>query len=219
MQGKPIAEQETGKQLLLEAASYAEGSICRRKMLLHYFGEEYNVDNCCNCDNCLHPKNMIDVKDLLCAVLELVSTLGGKFKAEVITDILMGKDNIETDAYRFEDLELFGSVTDEKEIKLLPAVIRQAIVDGYLTKKIENYGILKISKLGKDFLAKPHKLMIAEGEDFSDSDDSDAVAKGGGSSALDAELFSILKDLRKKYSKKLNLPPFAIFQDPSLEAM
>ncbi len=219
MQGKPIAEQETGKQLLLEAASYAEGSICRRKMLLHYFGEEYNVDNCCNCDNCLHPKNMIDVKDLLCAVLELVSTLGGKFKSEVITDILMGRENIETDAYRFEDLELFGSVTDEKEIKLLPAVIRQAIVDGYLTKKIENYGILKISKLGKDFLAKPHKLMIAEGEDFSDSDDSDAVAKGGGSSALDAELFSILKDLRKKYSKKLNLPPFAIFQDPSLEAM
>ena len=219
MQGKPNSEQEIGKQLLVEAASYAESSICRRKMLLHYFGEEYPHDNCCNCDNCLHPKNMTDAKDLLCAVLELVSALGGKFRAEIFVDILTGKENVEADAYHFEDLELFGSVTDEEEIKLLQPVIRQAIISGFITKKIENYGVLKITKQGKDFLKKPQPFMVALDEDFSDDDDSEASVKGGGSSALDAELFSILKDLRKKYSKKLNLPPFAIFQDPSLEAM
>ena len=219
MQGKPNSEQEIGKQLLVEAASYAESSICRRKMLLHYFGEEYPHDNCCNCDNCLHPKNMTDAKDLLCAVLELVSALGGKFRAEIFVDILTGKENVEADAYHFEDLELFGSVTDEEEIKLLQPVIRQAIISGFITKKIENYGVLKITKQGKDFLKKPQPFMVALDEDFNDDDDSEASVKGGGSSALDAELFSILKDLRKKYSKKLNLPPFAIFQDPSLEAM
>lgn len=220
MQGKPISEQEIGKQLLLEAASYAESSICRRKTLLHYFGEEYSLNNCCNCDNCLHPKNMTDAKELLCSVLELVSTFGGKFKAEVIIDILMGKENVEADAYKFDELELFNTVTDEEEVKLLQPVIRQAIIDGYITKKIEQYGILKITKQGKEFLKNPQKFMVAQDEEFNDDDDIDAVAKGGGgSSALDAELFSILKDLRKKYSKKLNLPPFAIFQDPSLEAM
>ncbi len=154
MQGKPISEQEIGKQLLLEAASYAESSICRRKMLLHYFGEEYSIDNCCNCDNCLHPPNMTDAKDLLCAVLELISTLGGKFKAEVIMDILTGKENVETDAYHFDELELFNSVNND-EVKLLQPVIRQAIIDGYITKKIENYGILKITKKGKEFLKSP----------------------------------------------------------------
>ncbi len=219
MQGKPISEQEIGKQLLLEAASYAESSICRRKMLLHYFGEEYSIDNCCNCDNCLHPPNMTDAKDLLCAVLELISTLGGKFKAEVIIDILTGKENVETDAYHFDELELFNSVNND-EVKLLQPVIRQAIIDGYITKKIENYGILKITKKGKDFLKSPQEFKVAQDEEFNDDDDVDVIVKGGGgSSALDAELFSILKDLRKKYSKKLNLPPFAIFQDPSLEAM
>lgn len=219
MQGKPISEQEIGKQLLLEAASYAESSICRRKMLLHYFGEEYTIDNCCNCDNCLHPPNMTDAKDLLCAVLELISTLGGKFKAEVIIDILTGKENVETDAYHFDELELFNSVNND-EIKLLQPVIRQAIIDGYITKKIENYGILKITKQGKEFLKHPREFMVAQDEEFNEDVDVDVIAKGGGgSSALDAELFSILKDLRKKYSKKLNLPPFAIFQDPSLEAM
>lgn len=219
MQGKPISEQEIGKQLLLEAASYAESSICRRKMLLHYFGEEYTIDNCCNCDNCLHPPNMTDAKDLLCAVLELISILGGKFKAEVIIDILTGKENVETDAYHFDELELFNSVNND-EIKLLQPVIRQAIIDGYITKKIENYGILKITKQGKEFLKHPREFMVAQDEEFNEDVDVDVIAKGGGgSSALDAELFSILKDLRKKYSKKLNLPPFAIFQDPSLEAM
>ncbi len=219
MQGKPISEQEIGKQLLLEAASYAESSICRRKMLLHYFGEEYSIDNCCNCDNCLHPPNMTDAKDLLCAVLELISTLGGKFKAEVIIDILTGKENVETDAYHFDELELFNSVNND-EVKLLQPVIRQAIIDGYITKKIENYGILKITKKGKEFLKSPQEFKVAQDEEFNDDDDVDVIVKGGGgSSALDAELFSILKDLRKKYSKKLNLPPFAIFQDPSLEAM
>lgn len=163
---------------------------------------------------------MIDAKDLLCSVLELVSMFGGKFKAEVIIDILTGKENVETDAYKFDELELFNTVTDEEEISLLQPVIRQAVIDGYIAKKIEQYGILKITKQGKEFLKKPQKFMVAKDEDFSEDSDMEISAKGGGgSSALDAALFSILKDLRKKYSKKLNLPPFAIFQDPSLEAM
>ena len=219
--GKPLAEQEIGKQLLREISSYAESSICRRKTLLHYFGEAYDIDNCCNCDNCLHPKKMTDAKDLLCSVLETVATIGGKFKAEVVADILAGKENVETDAYRFSELEMFDSVKGD-EVSLILPVIRQAVLSGLLDKKVENYGALKITKKGKDFLKNPQKFMVAKDEEFSDDDDSENVSKesgGGGSSVLDSALFSILKDLRKKSSKRLNIPPFAIFQDPSLEAM
>ncbi|MDR0829157.1 MAG: DNA helicase RecQ [Prevotellaceae bacterium] len=216
MQGKPISEQEIGKQLLLETAAYAESSICRRKLLLHYFGEEYNEDNCGNCDNCLHPKILIDARDLLCAVLETIELVGEKFKAEVIIDILTGKLNVESDAYNFEDLELWNSVKDE-EVDLLSPAIRQALISGYIIKDIENYGVLKITKEGKKFLKEPQKFEVSK--DIVFSDDVGEVAPRVGSSAADPELFSILKDLRKKYSKKLGFPPFAIFQDPSLEAM
>ncbi len=217
-QGKPVSEQEISKQLLVETAYYAESSICRRKMLLHYFGEEYHQKKCCNCDNCLHPKKMTDAKNLLCSVLETISATKGKFKAEVIADILVGKENVETDAYQFEKLEYFDSATDEDEALIMP-VIRQALISGYITKEIENYGVLKITKQGKAFIKNPEPFMVSQDEEFPDDDDIDMLPKGGGSSALDDALFSILKDLRKKHSKKLNLPPFAIFQDPSLEAM
>jgi ATP-dependent DNA helicase RecQ len=215
MQGKPVSEQEIGKQLLNETAAYAESSICRRKLLLHYFGEEYNEDNCGSCDNCLHPKIMTDAHDLLCSVLETVEAVGEKFKAEIIIDILTGKNNTETEAYHFEDLELYNTIKDD-EADLLNPVIRQAMISGYIAKEIENYGVLKITKSGKEFLKNPQKFMISK--DIVFNDDSDEVPRIG-SSAADPELFSILKDLRKKYSKKLGFPPFAIFQDISLEAM
>jgi len=215
MQGKPIAEQEIGKQLLNETAAYAESSICRRQLLLHYFGEEYNEHNCGNCDNCLHPKIQVEGKELLCTVLETIDAIGEKFKADAIIDILIGKENSDTTAYNFEDLEMYGTIKDD-EADLLNPVIRQAMISGYIAKGIENYGILKITKSGREFLKKPSTFMISK--DIEYSDDSEAVPRGG-TSAADPELFSILKDLRKKYSKKLGLPPFAIFQDPSLEAM
>lgn len=167
------------------------------------------------------PKKMIDAKDLLCSVLETVTLVGGKFKAEVIADILTGKENIETDAYRFSELETFDSVSEEEEELVMP-VIRQAVLSGLLSKKVESYGTLKITKKGKDFLKAPTKFMVAADEDFSDDDDGENITReagGGSASVLDSMLFSILKDLRKKAAKKHNLPPFAIFQDPSLEAM
>jgi len=216
MQGKPISEQEIGKQLLNETAAYAESSICRRQLLLHYFGEEYNEHNCGNCDNCLHPKIQVEGKELLCTVLETIDAVGEKFKADVIIDILIGKENTDTTAYNFEKLEMYGTIKDD-EADLLNPVIRQAMISGYIAKGIENYGVLKITKSGREFLENPVKFMISK--DIEYSDDSEAVPRGGGTSAADPELFSILKDLRKKYSKKLGLPPFAIFQDPSLEAM
>ena len=215
MQGKPISEQEIGKQLLNETAAYTESSICRRQLLLHYFGEEYNETNCGNCDNCLHPKIMIEGRDLLCLVMETIDAVGEKFKAEVIIDILVGRENTDTTAYNFEDLEMYGTIKDD-EADLLNPVIRQAMISGYIAKGIENYGILKITKSGREFLANPVKFMISKDIEFSDEND---MAPRGGTSAADPELFSILKDLRKKYSKKMGLPPFAIFQDPSLEAM
>ncbi|MDR1543634.1 MAG: DNA helicase RecQ [Prevotellaceae bacterium] len=216
MQGKPISEQEIGKQLLNETAAYAESSICRRKLLLHYFGEEYTEDNCCNCDNCIHPKIMIEAKELSCSVLETIIAVGEKFKTEIIIDILTGKSNTETDAYNFEDLDMYGTVKDE-EVELLNPVIRQAMISGFIAKEIENYGVLKVTKYGREFLKNPQPFMISKDVVF--ADDGEEAAPRVGSSAADPELFSILKDLRKKCSKKHGFPPFAIFQDPSLEAM
>jgi ATP-dependent DNA helicase RecQ (EC 3.6.1.-) len=149
MQGKPVAEQEIGKQLLLETAAYAETSVCRRKVLLHYFGEEYLEDNCACCDNCLNPKKQVEAKELLTAVLEVVSTLKEKFKVDYVVNMLVGKETSEIQSYKHHELEVFGSGQDEDE-KTWNAVIRQALIAGYLTKDIENYGLLKISKKGKD---------------------------------------------------------------------
>jgi ATP-dependent DNA helicase RecQ len=216
IQQKSLAEQEIGKQLLAETAAYVESSICRRKMLLHYFGEEYKESNCYNCDNCLHPKVMIDAKELLCTVLETIEAVNGKFKTEVIIDILIGKENTDTDAHRLEELESYNSVSDDEQ-ELLNPVIRQALIEGYIVKEIENYGILKITKKGKDFMKKPVDFKVSKDVDF-DEEESDSNTSIC-TSAADIVLFNILKDIRKKLSKKLGFPPFAIFQDPSLEAM
>jgi ATP-dependent DNA helicase RecQ len=224
MQGKPVSEQEIGKQLLLETAAYAETSICRRKVLLHYFGEDYNEPNCEHCDNCLNPKTKVEAKELLITVLEAIIALKEKQKTEYLIDFLTGKESSDIETYGHDKLEEFGSGADE-EAATWEAVIRQALLDNYLKKEIENYGILKITKKGKDFQKKPVPFKITrvdEDEDMADldTDDSDVLASGGGSGgAADPVLFSMMKDLRKKLSKKMDVPPYVIFQPSSLEAM
>ena len=214
MQGKPIAEQEIGKQLLL---AYAESSVCRRKLLLHYFGEEYTEENCGNCDNCLNPKKQVEAQDMLCAVLDTVIALKEKFKADHVIDVLMGKETSEILSYNQDELEVFGCGQGEDE-KKWATVIRQALIAGYLDKDIENYGLLKITKAGHEFLKHPVSFKIVQDNDF-DEIEEEAPMKGGGVCAVDPVLYAILKDLRKKIAKKLELPPYVIFQDPSLEAM
>lgn len=217
MQGKPLAEQEIGKQLLLETASYAESSVCRRKSLLYYFGEEYPHDNCGNCDNCLNPKKKVEAKDDLCAVIETITALKEKFKADHVIDVMLGKSTNDIKSYRQDELEVFGCEEGNDERKL-NAIIRQAIIAGYLDRDIENFGILKVTPKGNAFLKKPQSFKIVEDKDF-DEEDEEVAVKSGASCAADPELYSILKDLRKKIAKKLELPPYVIFQDPSLEAM
>ena len=218
MQGKPIAEQEIGNQLLLETQAYAESSVCRRKLLLHYFGEEYPHDNCGSCDNCMKPKKIIEGQELLLLVLETVQQLKEKFKAEHIVDILKGNETSDITSYQHDELENYGVASDEEE-KLLHAVIRQAMIAGYISKDIETYGVLKLTPAGKEYLKKPLPFPIVKDTEFEEDDEEAAGRTVGGTSAADDVLFSILKDLRKKLSKKLEVPPFVIFQDPSLEAM
>lgn len=219
MQGKHVAEQEIGKQLLLETAAYAETAACRRVVLLHYFGEKYQQKNCGNCDNCINPKKQVEAQDLLLTVIEAVVALKEKFKTEYVVNVIRGKETSEIETYGHQDLEAFGSGSDTDE-DTWNAVVNQALISGYLDKDIEHYGLLKVTKKGKDFLKKPTSFKIAQKDEF-DDDDEDIVVKsgGGGGSAVDPVLFSIMKDLRKKMSKKLNVPPYVIFQDPSLEAM
>lgn len=217
MQGKPIAEQEIGKQLLAETASYCESSVCRRKTLLYYFGEEYKEDNCGNCDNCINPKKKLEAKDELCATIETVVALKEKFKTDYVVDVMTGKETSEVKSYKHNELEVFGC-QDADNDRLLTAVIHQAIIAGYLDKDIENYGLLKVTKKGLAFLDNPQSFKIVEDNEYNE-DVEDAIMKSGGSCAVDPELYSILKDLRKKIAKRLELPPYVIFQDVSLEAM
>ena len=217
MQGKPVIEQEIGRQLLADTASYAESSVCRRKTLLHYFGEEYNVDNCGNCDNCLNPKKQVDAKEDLLMVMEAVTALKEKFKAEHILDVLLGRETNEVRSYHHEDLEVFGSAQGGDR-RYLAAVIKQATIAGYFDRDIENFGLIKLTAAGKEYLKKPKAFKIVEDTDFSEQEE-EVVVKSGAACAVDPELYSILKDLRKKTAKKYGLPPYVIFQDPSLEAM
>ena len=217
MQGKPIAEQEIGKQLLLETVSYAESSVCRRRLLLHYFGEEYQQDNCEACDNCLHPKTQFEGNDYVVNVLETVLAVKEKFKADHIANILSGKITSAIKSYKHHKLEIFG-IGDEKDEKFWNMVVRQALIAKFLAKDIENYGLLKLTPKGMEFLDNPTSFMLTEDHDYSDSAEEDN-AFGARTAVVDEELFSILKDLRKKISKQKDVPPFVIFQDPSLEDM
>jgi ATP-dependent DNA helicase RecQ len=220
MQGKPVAEQEIGNQLLLETQAYAESSVCRRKLLLHYFGEEYKEENCGCCDNCMKPRKFIEGQELLSLVLETILLVKEKFKAEHIVDILKGNETSDVKSYQHDELENFASASDEDE-RLLHAVIRQAMIAGFISKDIENYGLLKVTPTGKTYLKKPQPFPIVKDNEFDEEEEESNTGgkSGGGTCAADDVLFSILKDLRKKLSKKLEVPPFVIFQDPSLEAM
>ncbi len=217
MQGKPIAEQEIGKQLLLETVSYAESSVCRRKLLLHYFGEEYHKENCEACDNCLHPKSQFEGNEAVVSVLETILAVKEKFKADHIANILSGKVTSAIKSYKHHKIEFFG-IGEDKDEKFWNMVIRQALIAKFLTKDIENYGLLKITQKGMEFLENPTSFMLAEDHDYADTTDEEN-AFGARTAAVDEELFSILKDLRKKISKLKDVPPFVIFQDPSLEDM
>ena len=218
MQGKPVSEKDVSDELLKETEAYAESSVCRRKSLLHYFGETYTEENCRNCDNCLNPKKQVEAKDSLCAVIETIMAVKENFKSDYIIDVLLGKETSEVLAHRHEELEVFGSGEGEDE-KIWNAVIRQALIAGYLSKDVENYGLLKITPAGNKFLKKPVSFKIVEDTDFDESEEDETPVRGGGSCAVDPALYSMLKDLRKKMSKKLDVPPYVIFQDPSLEAM
>lgn len=217
MQNKPISEQEIGKQLLAETASYAESSICRRISLLHYFGEKYDVEYCGNCDNCKNPKKKVEAKDDLCAVIETVIVLNEKFKADHVINVMRGKTSAEVRSYGHEDLDVFGIASSSDE-RFLNAVIRQAIIAGYLDKDIESYGVIKLTAAGKKFLKSPKSFKVVEDSDINEDEEPEIVKSGSGCAA-DPELYSILKDLRKKIAKSVSLPPYVIFQDPSLEAM
>ena len=215
LEGKPLAEQYIGRQLLNETTAYAESAVCRRKLLLHYFGENYDVENCGNCDNCQSPKKQVEAKELLETVIDTVLALKENFKIEYIIDVLLGKETADIISHRHDELECFGCGDDE-DAKRWNAVIRQALIAGYLDKDVENYGIIKVTKSGKDFLKKPVSFKIVEDKDF---EEEETVIQAGSSFAVDPELYAMLKNLRKKLSKQLELPPYVIFQDPSLEAM
>jgi len=217
MEGKPLAEQEIGRLLLKETAAYAESSICRRKLLLHYFGENYEQDNCGNCDNCLHPKKQIEAKELLEKAIEVILVLKENFRDAYIKDVLMGNNTDEIDAHHHKNLELFGCGEDTNE-RTWNAVLRQALIDGYLAKDVNNYGVLKVTEAGKNFLKKPVSFMIVEDRKFKNAEDAEPV-QSGAECAVAPDLYEMLKDLRKKKSKELNVPPYVIFQDPSLQTM
>ena len=220
MQGKPVSEQEIGKQLLNETVAYAESSQCRRKLLLNYFGEDYLQDNCCACDNCLHPKARFDGREELCLVIELIDTLKEHFKLEHLANILAGVETAMIKSYKHDELELFGAGKDH-DTKFWAAVIHQGLIMHYLDKDIENYGLIMATDQGLEFYLKPHEVMLVEDRTFSegvDEDDDDPVPVSGGGGG-DETLLHMLKDLRRDVARKLKLQPWMVFSDPSLEDM
>ncbi|MDR2776319.1 MAG: RecQ family ATP-dependent DNA helicase, partial [Tannerella sp.] len=219
MQGKPLAEQEIGRQLLHDAAAYAESSMCRRKLLLHYFGEEYTADNCENCDNCLSPKVQFEGCDDIELVLSVITTVKEKFKADHIVNILTGTLNSTIKSYEHDELEMFGEGMD-KSVIFWNSIIRKSLVEELINKDIENYGLLYLTDKGRKFMENPYSIMVTQDKEFEDGDDDDNIQIGGkGGGACDEELLSMLKQECRSVAKKLNLPSFVIFQDPSLEDM
>lgn len=219
MKGKPVAEQEIAKQLLLETVAYTESSVCRRKQLLHYFGEISREDNCQNCDNCLHPKKRFEGKQYVTIVLDTVLAVKQQFKQKHIINIILGKSTVHIKSYKHNKLSVFGAGS-EKDEKFWNAVVRQTLIERLLLKDIDNYGLLKISPEGSQFLKKPFSIMLVDDHDFENiEEDEFFAAMGSKTSTADKTLFALLKDLRKEISRKEKLPPFVIFQDPSLEDM
>ncbi len=217
MQGKPVAEQEIGKQLLLETVAYAESAVCRPRLLLNYFGEVM-TESCDNCDNCLHPKEKFEGKAFMLLGLKAVLGVQEKFKSEHIAQVLSGIENSAVKTYKHHESEYFGA-GKEKDIKFWNAVLRQALIAGFITKDIENYGLLKLTDAGHEYIKKPYSIMLTHDHDFDIASEDGTLSGAGGTAVVDEELIHILKDLRKKRARVLNLPPFVIFQDPSLEDM
>ena len=220
MQGKPVAEQEIGKQLLLEVVSYAESNQCRRKLLLNYFGEDYPNDNCGACDNCLHPKKTFDGREEMSLVIELIESMPEHFKIEHLANILAGESNSLIKSYKHDKMELFGAGRDHT-VRFWCAVIHQGLILHLLDKEIESYGLISVTQKGLDFYREPYRLDLTAERDFVEGEDDDddsasPAAKGGGG---DPVLLSMLKDLRHDMSRKLKLQPWVIFSDASLEDM
>ncbi|HOG25744.1 MAG TPA: DNA helicase RecQ [Bacteroidales bacterium] len=218
-QGKPVAEQEVSKQLLMETVAYAESNLCRRKILLNYFGEDYTKENCESCDNCLHPKIQFDGQEEMCLVLETVQKSLQQFNSEHVANIIAGVSNAMIKSYQHHKLDVFGMGRD-KTPHFWNAVIRQGIVFRFLDKDIEKYGALSVTPEGRNFMENPSTLMLYEDREMEEDTDSesDIVAKAGGGGG-DEELLSMLRDLRKDIAHKLKLAPFIVFQDVSLEDM
>ena len=216
MEGKPIAEQDIGRQLLLETAAYAESSVCRRKMLLHYFGEEYTEENCHNCDNCLHPKTKREAQNALLITLKAVLAVKENFRTDYVINFIKGRPTDELVSHKHNELEEFGLGEDEDD-KLWTPVIHQALIAGYLKKDVENYGLLKVTPAGRRFINSPQSFMIVEDKEFDNGFDDES--RDSSSSTLDPELYAMLKQLRKDVADKHHVPPYVIFQDPSLEQM
>ena len=216
MEGKPVAEQDIGRQLLKETANYCESSVCRRKLLLHYFGEKYEPDDCGNCDNCLHPKKKVDAQEQLLLVLRTVQLVKENFKRDYIIDILRGNETETVLAHRHDTLETFGQGADVEET-LWTAVINQAMLSDYLHKEVEDYGLLKLTREGKRFMKNPVPFLVMEDNDFDDEAEAptDGITMGG----ADQQLHALLLSLRKSMARKFNVPPYVIFQDISLDEM
>ena len=223
MQGKPVSEQEIGRQLLMDTVAYAESSMCRRRMLLNYFGEDYPKDNCGLCDNCVNPKATFDGRKEMCLVIRLIKSLPEHFKIEHLASVLAGQTNALIKSYRHDTFPLFGSGSD-RSVNFWCAVIHQGLIMHLLEKEIETYGLIYVTAKGEDFFSSPYEVLLVEdrlfkGKGGDDEDEEDApspVMKGGGG---DAALLSMLKNLRKDMSRKLNLQPWIIFGDPALEDM
>ncbi len=221
LKGKPVAEQEIGTQLLLETVAYAETSLCRREVLLHYFGEEYHDHNCGSCDNCNYPKEKFEGKEYICQLLETIIAVKELFKAKHVINVIIGKTTGAVKSYKHNKLEVFGQGSEHDE-KFWSAVVRQSLIKRLVEKDIDNYGLLKVSEEGKEYLKNPESIKISKDHDYDKCEDDGSIIGSGGAtktSTTDKVLYALLKDQRKEIAKKRNLPPFVIFQDPSLEDM
>jgi len=221
MRDKPLSEREMGAQLIAETVAYVESGVCRRKLLLHYFGEELKQDNCGNCDNCLHPKEKLEVKDSSKIVLEAIKELDERFNIDYVVNVILGKTNPQIKTYRHDKLKSFGSgLIMEMDANFWNSLIRQMMLEGLVRKDIEEYGLIKITEKGHKFLKKPFSIMVALNHNYQDADgDDEEVSGGGGTAVADPVLFEMLKDLRKQVAKEKGLPPFVVFLENSLEDM
>jgi ATP-dependent DNA helicase RecQ len=221
MRDKPLSEREMGGQLISETLAYVESGVCRRKLLLHYFGEEYKQENCGNCDNCLNPKEKLEVKDSVKITLDAINELDERFGIDYVVNIILGKSNPQIQTFRHEKLKSFGKgLIMKMDDNFWNSLIRQMMLEGMIRKDIEEYGLLKITEKGQKFLKKPYSIMVSLNHQYEDATgDDEEVSSGSGPATTDPVLFEMLKDLRKSVAREKNLPPFVIFLENSLEDM